>query len=111
MYESIILQIKGNKNFQNELFLGPAVDAPTQSPDSIRGRFQSTGNFNPIHATDSGESFLREESIFFGDDEEQAIAVIKPDGIEKVFKKRNNDTMASCHSIIDADILSMENVF
>ena len=64
--------------------LGPAVDAAEEEPESIRGRFASgSSSFNPIHAADSPEAFLRERSILFGEDQ-QAIAVIKPDGIQNV---------------------------
>ena len=61
--------------------LGPATNAAEEEPESLRARFPS-GNFNAIHAATSPEAFEREKSILFGD--EKAIALIKPDGIEKV---------------------------
>ena len=62
--------------------LGPATNASEEAPESIRGRFVS-GSVNAVHAADSPQAVEREQSILFGE-EEQAIAVIKPDAISKV---------------------------
>ncbi|CBY41612.1 unnamed protein product, partial [Oikopleura dioica] len=62
-------------------YLGPAKNAAEEAPESMRARFESS-EINPIHAADSPESVEAERSIIFKDDEE-AIALIKPDAFEQ----------------------------
>ena len=68
-------------------YLGPAKNAAEEAPETFRARFESS-EINPIHAADSHESVEAERSIIFKDDEE-AIALIKPDAFEQVKKITN----------------------
>ena len=65
-------------------YLGPAKNAAEEAPETFRARFESS-EINPIHAADSHESVEAERSIIFKDDEE-TIALIKPDAFEQVWR-------------------------